>query len=287
MSLADFEAAAAKFCSRPWDAVRRELERRGGSAGGGGDSYALRACFAAAHALTLLRDGLKLGGSGSGSGGGGGGGGGGNGAVILSNEVATPRGGKFSASWALGALLAEVLGVGSVGGGGSGAGSGGSGADGGGAVRSLSAGLQRGAAAARGAGGGLLAAPRTDGGAVALAAAFCLGCIFAMAALSRARVGVVGAGGAAGGAAALEKGRSGATSAGELELLLGGGGGGGSGGSGGGVERPPSSLAITVATGRVSPGPGIAGGALPESRSRGAMAGGAAARGVEAARRRA
>ncbi|GBF90831.1 apyrase-like [Raphidocelis subcapitata] len=182
VKLSDYEAAAKKFCAKDWAAIRREFLKHST----GTDTYALQVCFATAHVLGVLRDGFGFNSSTG---------------VILSHDVKTPKGSVFNPSWALGALLVEVLGIG------------------GGPGR---------AAALAAAGGG--AAPHGEAGGAVFAAAYCVGLIAAMAALSRLRVGVLPG-------TSLDKVRSSGTGDLEMQGLLmqpASGSGGGGGGAGGG-----------------------------------------------------
>jgi hypothetical protein len=223
VKLADYEVAAKKFCGKSWDAIRKEFLKHSA----GSDTYTLQVCFAAAHVLTILRDGLHLSGAAAG--------------VLLANDVETHKGVKFTSTWTLGALVVEVLRIGSPDRGGPDDGPFG-----------ISPAAPAGVAAA---GGYLPAAPKTDSGAAALAAAFCIGLIALMSALSRMRVGIIGPGGGPGDR--LEKVRSGTPSDMEMQALLApgpaiggvggvggagllgepGGCGGGGGGGGGGLMR--------------------------------------------------
>lgn len=161
-------------------------------------------------------------------------------AILLTNNVATPKGGSFSASWTLGALMVEVLGTGDP-----------DAPDAADEDKPL-------AASKRAASKHLLPpAPRTDAGAAILAAVYCLGLIVLMAMLSKARVGVIAPNTERG----LDKSRSGNDL--EMQGLLaassmngvggGGGGGGGAGVGGGGASRSHSPLQ-NGGTSRVSVG---------------------------------
>jgi len=185
VKLSDYEAAAKKFCGKSWDSIKKEFLKHSS----GTDTYTLQVCFAAAHVLSLLREGLHLVNGTAG--------------VILSNDVKTHKGGTFSATWTLGALVVEVLRIGSPGGGGPDDGPFG-----------VSA---RPVPAAAASGSIMPTAPKTDGGAAGLAAAFCVGLIILMGVLSKMRVGIIGG---PGDRNALEKVRSGDSHDMEMQSLL-------------------------------------------------------------------
>jgi hypothetical protein len=152
VKLSDYEAAAKKFCAKPWDAIKKEFLKHAS----GSDSYAVHVCFAAAHVLGVLREGLHLNASSG---------------VTLSNEVATPKGESFTNTWTLGALVVDVLRPGNPGSQGSPA-------------------LEPGPRGAPRAARLLPSAPKTEGGAAALAGAFCVTLIALTAIMSKMSVGV-------------------------------------------------------------------------------------------------
>ncbi|KAF8054899.1 APY5 [Scenedesmus sp. PABB004] len=90
------EAAAKAACARPWSALRGVHAR---AVGGGQEPYVLRACFSAALQLGIL-EGLRLPRSAP--------------CLLPSNAVVTPKGEAVEVSWALGAVIVEVLQLGGV-----------------------------------------------------------------------------------------------------------------------------------------------------------------------------